>query len=114
MTGPGSSSSNSSGRSGQQLGGAQGAGSSSGRGGGRGEGPGSASALGLLGAASRQLVLQCDGQEAWQLAGVLVSAWLHWCGGVDQAAAVDCVSEAMGITVDQVRGRAQRDHRVQG
>jgi hypothetical protein len=54
------------------------------------------------GLSGRQLVVQCQGKQAWQLAGVLVAAWLHWCGGVDQAAAEDGVSKAMGITIDQV------------
>jgi hypothetical protein len=57
---------------------------------------------GGLGLSGRQLVVQCQGKQAWQLAGVLVAAWLHWCGGVDQAAAEDGVSKAMGITIDQV------------
>jgi hypothetical protein len=49
-------------------------------------------------------VVQCEGRQAWQLAGVLVAAWLHWCGGVDQAAAVDSVGKAMGLPIDQVGG----------
>ena len=47
-------------------------------------------------------MVQCEGRQAWQLAGVLVAAWLHWCGGVDQAAAVDSVGKETGLPIDQV------------
>lgn len=63
---------------------------------------GSEGSVGGLGNMSRQLVLQCEGKQSWQLAGVLVAAWLHWCGGVNETAAVDSVGKAMGLTVDEV------------
>jgi hypothetical protein len=63
---------------------------------------GSEGSVGGLGNISRQLVLQCEGKQAWQLVGVLLAAWLHWCGGVDQTAAVDSVGKAMGLAVDEV------------
>jgi len=65
------------------------------------------SAVQGLGLSSRQLIVQCEGQQAWELAGVLLAAWLHWCGGVEQKTAVDSVSRAMGICIDKVRGEGE-------
>jgi hypothetical protein len=50
---------------------------------------------------SSQLLLSCD-EGAWGVVGLMLVAWLHWHCGVSQATAVESVSQALGVTLNEV------------
>jgi hypothetical protein len=50
---------------------------------------------------SSQLLLSCD-EGAWGVVGLMLVAWLHWHCGVSQATAVESVSQALGVNLNEV------------
>jgi hypothetical protein len=50
---------------------------------------------------SSQLLLSCD-EGAWGIVGLMLVAWLQWHCGVSQATAVESVSRALGVTLNEV------------
>jgi hypothetical protein len=50
---------------------------------------------------SSQLLLSCD-EGAWGVVGLMLVAWLHWHCGVSQATAIESVSQALGVTLNEV------------